>query len=73
VGTDIAHAIPLALVAGAGHLAPGNIDWGLLRALLAGSIPGILVGSMPSTLAPAAIIRYAIAIVLAFVGARMLV
>jgi uncharacterized protein len=73
VGTDIAHAIPLALAAGAGHLALGNIDWRLLGALLTGSIPGILVGSMLSTQAPEWIVRYAIAIVLAFVGVRMLV
>ncbi|HUF94171.1 MAG TPA: sulfite exporter TauE/SafE family protein, partial [Candidatus Limnocylindria bacterium] len=46
VGTDLAHAIPLTLVAGAGHLALGNIEFGLLAGLLLGSVPGILVGSM---------------------------
>lgn len=40
VGTDIAHAVILAVVAGAGHLALGDIDFRLLSALLLGSIPG---------------------------------
>jgi uncharacterized protein len=45
VGTDIVHAIPLTLVAGFGHMTLGNVDPKLLVALLAGSIPGILLGS----------------------------
>jgi uncharacterized protein len=40
VGTDIAHAVILGAVAGAGHLALGTIDFRLLAALLLGSIPG---------------------------------
>ncbi|MGB6874407.1 MAG: sulfite exporter TauE/SafE family protein [Candidatus Acidiferrales bacterium] len=39
VGTDIAHAVILALVAGIGHLALGDINFRLLAALLLGSIP----------------------------------
>ncbi len=45
VGTDIAHAVPLTLLGGLGHLGLGNVDTGLLLALLGGSIPGILVGA----------------------------
>lgn len=45
VGTDIVHAIPLAFVSGVGHLSMGHVDFVLLGALLAGSIPGILIGS----------------------------
>lgn len=40
VGTDIAHAVILGAVAGAGHLLLGTIDFRLLGALLLGSIPG---------------------------------
>jgi uncharacterized protein len=40
VGTDIAHAVILGAVAGAGHLALGTVDARLLAALLLGSIPG---------------------------------
>jgi uncharacterized protein len=45
VGIDIVHAIPLTLVAGLGHMTLGHVDTHVLLALLAGSIPGILIGS----------------------------
>jgi uncharacterized membrane protein YfcA len=45
VGTDIAHAVPLTLVAGLGHAAAGVVDWSLLASLLVGSLPGIWLGS----------------------------
>jgi uncharacterized membrane protein YfcA len=72
VGTDLAHAIPLALVAGAGHLMLGNVDFGLLANLLLGSIPGIVLGSMLSTRAPEAVTRNAIAFVLLLVAGKLL-
>lgn len=72
VGTDLAHAIPLTLVAGAGHLALGNIEPALLGSLLLGSIPGILAGSMFSTRAPEPVVRYAMAAVLVIVALRLL-
>lgn len=72
IGTDIAHAIPLALVAGAGHLAIGNVDFILLRNLLIGSIPGIILGSLLSTRAPDHLVRYALATVLLLVGSKMI-
>jgi uncharacterized membrane protein YfcA len=52
VGADIVHAIPLTLLAGAGHLAMGNVDFRLPRLPLLGSIPGVLLGSLISTKVP---------------------
>jgi len=72
VGTDLAHAIPLALIAGIGHLAIGNVDFRLLVSLLLGSIPGILIGARLSVYAPEAILRTLIAIILAVVGLKLL-
>jgi uncharacterized membrane protein YfcA len=72
VGTDLAHAIPLTLVAGAGHLVLGNVDAALLVNLLLGSIPGILLGSSLSTRAPERVLRGAIAGVLLLVAGRLL-
>lgn len=72
VGTDIAHAIPLTLVAGLGHLFLGNVNGGLLAGLLIGSIPGIALGSFASTRAPDRIVRFAISVMLAVVGLKML-
>jgi uncharacterized protein len=44
VGSDIAHAVPLTLVAGFGHWLLGSVDWTLLGTLLFGSMPGVPSG-----------------------------
>lgn len=72
VGTDLAHAIPLALMAGMGHLMLGHVDYSLLANLLTGSIPGVLLGSMLSTRAPVRFVKASIATVLGAVAAKML-
>lgn len=46
VGTDIVHAIPIAMIAGISYGFFGFMDWQLLMNLLAGSIPGVVVGSL---------------------------
>ncbi|MGO8827969.1 MAG: sulfite exporter TauE/SafE family protein [Steroidobacteraceae bacterium] len=71
VGTDIAHAIPLTILAGTGHLLLGNVNYSLLVNLLLGSIPGIVLGSLASAHAPEKIVRSAIALMIAVVGAKM--
>jgi uncharacterized membrane protein YfcA len=72
VGTDIAHAIPLTLVAGLGHLSLGNVNFGLLGGLLLGSIPGIILGSRLSIKVNSRYVRNAIAVTLALVGGKLL-
>ncbi|HTE77934.1 MAG TPA: sulfite exporter TauE/SafE family protein [Xanthobacteraceae bacterium] len=72
VGSDIAHAVPLTLLAGAGHWYLGSVDWSLLATLLIGSLPGIVAGSYLATRAREAIIRVALASVLMIVGVRLL-
>lgn len=72
VGSDIAHAVPLTLLAGAGHWLLGSIDWSLLGTLLLGSVPGIVVGSYLATRARDAVVRIALASVLTIVGVRLL-
>lgn len=72
VGTDIAHAVPLALVAGLGHLGLGNVDFPLLGSLLIGSLPGVLLGSRLSVKANHTYLRSGIAVMLAIVGSRIL-
>ena len=68
VGTEIAHAVPLTLVAGIGHASMGNLDYVLLGQLLIGSLPGIYLGSMLSGKVPDLLLRNAIAMMLFFVG-----
>jgi hypothetical protein len=71
--SDIAHAVPLTLIAGIGHWLIGSVDFGLMLALLAGSIPGIVVGSLLSGRASDALLRPILATTLLVVSVRMLV
>jgi uncharacterized protein len=71
VGSDIAHAVPLTLVAGLGHWWLGSLDWPLLTSLLSGSIPGIILGSYLATKVPDAVLRPILAAVLVLVGGRL--
>ena len=71
VGSDIAHAVPLTLVAGIGHWAIGDVDWHMLVSLLCGSIPGILIASRLAPRINERIIRWLLAIILTIVGLRL--
>ncbi len=71
VGTDIAHAVPLTLLAGAGHWILGSIDWALLVSLLCGSIPGIAIGSHFASRVPDRVLRPLMAGTLALVGGKL--
>lgn len=71
VGTDIAHAVPLTLVAGLGHATLGTINYGLLGVLLIGSIPGIYLGSQMSAKVAEHWIRLVLAAILIYVGCKL--
>lgn len=70
VGSDIAHAVPLTLVAGLGHSMLGSIDWHILGSLLVGSIPAIIVMSIVAARASDTAVRVALALVLVLVCLR---
>jgi uncharacterized membrane protein YfcA len=72
VGTDIAHAMVLSFVTGFAHLLAGNVDLVLAGTLLLGSIPGVLIGSRLAPRIPAKPLTIILAVMLVFVGARML-
>jgi len=72
VGSDIAHAVPLTLLAGIGHWMMGSVNWMLLVSLLTGSIPGIIVGSLLAARTPDGILRPVLAGTLALVGGKLL-
>jgi len=71
VGSDIAHAVPLTLIAGTGHWLLGSIDWPLLGSLLVGSLPGIAIGSFITARIPDQVLRPILASTLAVVGGRL--
>lgn len=72
IGTDIAHAVPLTLIAGLGHASLGTVDYGLLAYLLCGSIPGIYLGSHISARLAEHWLRIILAAILIYVGFKLI-
>jgi uncharacterized membrane protein YfcA len=72
VGSDIAHAVPLTLLAGMGHLAMGQVEGALLVSLLLGSVPGIIIASHIAPRIPERVVRGTLAVVLLAVSAKLL-
>lgn len=83
IGTDLAHAVPLTLVAGLGHMlhmGTGSIDWSswqignidlrLLIGLLAGSLPAIWLGTKLANRLPDKLIRPVMAVILLTLGVK---
>ncbi|MBV2234323.1 MAG: sulfite exporter TauE/SafE family protein [Sterolibacterium sp.] len=71
VGSELAHAVPLTLVAGLGHWWLGSVDWTLLGSLLLGSLPGIYLGSHLAARVPERILRSTLATMLILVGSKL--
>jgi uncharacterized protein len=72
VASDLAHAVPLTLVAGLGHWFFGNVDWQLLLSLLIGSLPGIYLGSHLVGYIPERFLRVLLIVMLLLIGGRLL-
>ena len=71
-GSDIAHAVPLTLIAGIGHWLMGSVDFALILALLIGSVPGIIIGSLLGSRARDEVLRPILAVTLLIVAAKLL-
>ncbi len=72
VGSDIAHAVPLTLVAGLGHWWLGTVDVVLLVSLLIGSLPGIALGAHYAAKLPEHALRGLLASVLLLIGGKLI-
>lgn len=72
VGTDIAHAVPLTLVAGIGHATLGHVDWSLLASLLVGSLPGIWLGAQLTKTLPDRLVRALLCVALVTAGLKVI-
>jgi uncharacterized membrane protein YfcA len=72
VGTDIAHAVPLTLVAGIGHASLGHVEWLLLGSLLIGSLPGIWLGAQLTRSLPERLIRALLCLSLVGAGLKVI-
>ena len=72
VAADIAYAVPLTLVAGLGHASLGSVDWALLVKLLAGSLPGIWLGTRLMRHTPERLVRSLLSLLLAYAGTKLI-
>jgi hypothetical protein len=72
VGSDLAHAVPLTLIAGLGHWLFGSVDTKLLLSLLVGSLPGIYLGSHFAGRVPETMLRILLAAILLLVGSKLI-
>ena len=73
VGSDLAHAVPLTLVAGFGHWLIGNVEWYIVGALLLGSLPGIYIGSHLANRISERFMLPVLASMLTLIGLRLIV
>ena len=74
VGTDLAHAVPLTLVAGLSHLIIlGTVNFLLLFSLLIGSLPAVYFGAKISSLLPENLLRNILAIILIVLGSYFVI
>jgi len=71
VGSDIAHAVPLTLIAGIGHWMIGTVDWHIIGAMLVGSLPGIFLGSYLAVRVPEMTLRMLLAATLLLVASKL--
>jgi uncharacterized membrane protein YfcA len=72
VGTDVFHAAVLVSATAALHSGTGNVNWNLIPWLVAGSVPGVLIGSCVAPRLPVATLRFGLGIVLFGTGLRLL-
>jgi uncharacterized protein len=72
VAADLAYAVPLTLVAGLGHASIGSVDWVLLAKLLAGSLPGIWLGTQFGAKVPERALRSLLSLLLAYAGLKLI-
>jgi hypothetical protein len=70
VGTDLAQAVPLTLAAACGALIFGHVELAVTAALVIGSVPAVLIGSLFSSTAPDRYVRPVITFVIAASGLK---
>ncbi len=72
IGTDLVHATILLAAAGTAHFFKGNVEFDIVGALLIGSLPGIWLGSRLAQKIPTTPLRYALAVLLAITGIKLI-
>jgi hypothetical protein len=72
VGTDLVQAVPLVLAAAISNISVNGLEWDLTLPLIAGSVPGTLIGARFAAKVPQSVIRRGIVIVLTMSGVALL-
>ena len=72
VGTEIAHAIPLAFVAGLSYLIAGKVNGHLLCSLLLGSVPAAALGSLVATRMSHGKLQLCLMVILSICGLKLI-
>lgn len=72
VGSDVVHGLLLVGVSALGHVGLGSVDVPLLGILLAGSIPGVWLGSRMSAVIPERVLQPLLATSLFFLGLKLM-
>ncbi len=71
VGTDLVHALFVSSAATVGHVAAGRVDFSLSLVLLAGAIPGVLMGARLAWTVPQRLLRAGLAVTLIASGVQL--
>jgi uncharacterized membrane protein YfcA len=71
VGTDLCFGLVLSLIGGGAHAAMGSLDPTVLLQLLAGGVPGAIVGAMLAGRVPSAKLRFGLSAAMAALGASL--
>lgn len=72
VGSDLAHAVLITAIAGAGHAGLGTVDYGMLGGLLLGALPGIWFGTRIAFRLDDRALKRSISGLLVFIGLTMM-
>lgn len=72
VGTDVFHAAILVTATAAAYAHAGSVDWALAASLLAGSLPGVTLGSWMAPRVSSRVLRAALAVLLLVTGVKMM-
>jgi uncharacterized protein len=72
VGTDVFHAAILVTASAFLYINVGQVEWQLVPALLAGSIPGVIIGSMLAARLPVRPLRVGLSVLLFATGYQLI-
>lgn len=72
VGSAILYGFVISLFAGVIHVALGNVIWGLVMLLLAGALPGVMLGSELAVRAPHRLLRTAFSVGAVLAGLKLI-